>query len=230
MSKLKIFIVISVISVSLSTLAFGQTMNREQLQDFVGQFIENNITLPTQGKMTVSVSSIDPRIIIKPCISSLVANIPQNHNGRNVNVKINCNDPTPWYLFIPARIQMVVPVVVAKSIISKGSRVDESNVIIEYRETRRIRGETLADTTIVIGTRAKRKLSAGAILTKKNICFVCKGSHVTIIAKSDTLMIKTAGIALKDGGIGEQIRVKNESSGRTVTARVSAINKVVINL
>ena len=230
MSKLKIFIIISVISVSLSSLAFGQTMNREQLQDFVVQFLENNILLPTQGKMTVSVSSIDPRIIIKPCLSSLVANIPQNHNGRNVNVKINCNDPTPWYLFIPARIKMVVPVVVAKSIISKGSRVDESNVIIEYRETRRIRGETLDDTTIVIGTRAKRKLSAGAILTKKNICFVCKGSHVTIIAKSDTLTIKTAGIALKDGGIGEQIRVKNESSGRTVTGRVSAINKVVINL
>ncbi|MFT5297117.1 MAG: flagella basal body P-ring formation protein FlgA [Colwellia sp.] len=230
MSKLKIFIVISVISVSLSDLAFGQTMNREQLQDFVGQFLENNISLPTQGKMTVYVSSIDPRIIIKPCLSSLVANIPQNHNGRNVNVKINCNDPTPWYLFIPARIQMVVPVVVAKSIINKGSRVDESNVIIEYRETRRIRGETLDDITIVTGTRAKRKLSAGAILTKKNICFVCKGSHVTIIAKSDNLMIKTAGIALKDGGIGEQIRVKNESSGRTVTGRVSAINKVVINL
>jgi flagellar basal body P-ring formation protein FlgA len=230
MSKLKIFIVISLISLSLSNLAFGQTMNREQLQDFVVKFIENNIPLPAQGKMTVSVSSIDPRIIIKPCLSSLLANIPQNHNGRNVNVKINCNDPTPWYLFIPAKIQMVVPVVVAKSVISKGSIVDESNVIIEFRDTRSIRGETLDDTTIVIGTRAKRKLASGTILTKKNICFVCKGSHVTLIAKSDTLMIKTAGIALKDGGIGEQIRVKNESSGRTVTGRVSAINKVVINL
>jgi flagella basal body P-ring formation protein FlgA len=230
MSKLKIFIIISVISTSLSNFAFGQTMNREQLQGFVEQFIENNIPLPTQGKMTVSVSTLDPRIIIKPCLSSLVANIPENHNGRNVNVKIICNDPAPWYLFIPARIQIVVPIVVAQGIISKGSRVDESNVVIEYRDTRRIRGETIDDTSIVIGTRAKRKLSAGAILTKKNICFVCKGSHVTIIAKSDTLMIKTAGIALKDGGIGEQIRVKNESSGRTVTGRVSAINKVVINL
>ena len=106
MSKLKIFIVISLISLSLSDLAFGQTMNREQIQDFVVKFIENNIPLPEQGKMTVSVSSIDPRIIIKPCLSSLLANIPQNHNGRNVNVKINCNDPTPWYLFIPAKIQM----------------------------------------------------------------------------------------------------------------------------
>jgi flagella basal body P-ring formation protein FlgA len=230
MSILNNFIIISIISASLSNLAFGQTMNREQLQDFVEQFIENNIALPTQGKMTVSVSTLDPRIIIKPYLSSLVANIPENHNGRNVNVKINCNDPTPWYLFIPARIQMVVPVVVAKSIISKDSRVDQSNVIIEYRDTRRIRGETIDNKKIVIGTRAKRKLSAGAILTKKNICFVCKGSHVTLIAKSDNLMIKTSGIALKDGGIGEQIRVKNDSSGRTVTGRVSGINKVIINL
>ena len=230
MSKLKIFILISIITASLSNLAFGQTMNRVQLQDFVEQFIKNNIALPTQGKMTVSVSSLDPRIIIKPCLSSLIANIPENHNGRNVNVKINCNDPTPWYLFIPVRIQVVVPIVVAKSIINKGSRVDASNVIIEYRDTLRIRGEILDDTKIVIGTRAKRKISAGAILTRKNICFVCKGSHVTLIAKSGTLRIKTSGIALKDGALGEQIQVENDSSGRMVTGRVSAINKVVINL
>ena len=70
MTKLKIFIIISVISMSLPNLAFGQTMNREQLQDFVEQFLKNNIPLPTQGKMTVSVSSIDPRIIIKPCLSN----------------------------------------------------------------------------------------------------------------------------------------------------------------
>lgn len=205
-------------------------MSRADLQELVKQFIENNVSQPEQGKMTVSVSALDPRITIKPCTSALAINIPENHNGRNVNVKINCNDPTPWHLFIATKIQMVVPIVVAKSIISKGSRIDESNVTIAYRDTRRIRGEIIDNTNIVIGTRAKRKLTAGAILTRKNICFVCKGSHVTLIAQSDSLMIKTSGIALKDGGIGEQIRVKNESSGRTVTGRVSAINKVVINL
>ena len=215
---------------SISSLALSQTVDREQLRTFTKQFLEKNIAIPAQGKMMVSVSSIDPRIIIKPCLSALVANIPENHNGRNVNVKINCNDPAPWYLFIPTKIQMVVPVVISKSIISKGSRVDESNVTIEYRDTRRIRGEILDDLSSVIGTRAKRKLSAGNILTRKNICFVCKGSHVTLIAKSKSFMIKTVGIALKDGGIGEQISVRNEKSGRTVTGRVSAINKVIINL
>jgi len=230
MSKLKILIIFSLFLASLSSLAYGQTLDREQLQNFVKLFLEENLATPEQGKLTIKVSSIDPRIVIKPCLSSLVANIPENHNGRNVNIKINCDDPTPWHLFIPTRIQMVVPVVVANTIISKGSRVDETNTAIEYRDTRRIRGEVLDDIKTVIGTRAKRKLSTGAILTRKNICFVCKGSHVTLIAKSNHFMIKTAGVALKDGAIGEQIKVRNEKSGRTVTGQVSAINKVVINL
>ncbi len=230
MSKLKIFIIFSLILVSISSLAFSQTMDREQLREFVKQSLEKKINLPAQGKMTITVSPIDPRIVIKPCLSALVANIPENHNGRNVNVKINCNDSTPWHLFIPTKIKMLVPVVVAKSIISKGSRIDKSNILIEYRDSRRIRGEILDDINTVIGSRAKRKLSAGNILTRKNICFVCKGSHVTIIGKSATFMVKTAGIALKDGSIGEQIKVRNERSGRTVTGQVSAINKVVINL
>jgi len=230
MSKLKIFIIFSLILASQSSMVHGQTLDREQLQDFVKLFLEENLVTPAQGKMTIKVSSIDPRIILKPCLSPLVANIPENHNGRNVNIKINCNDSTPWHLFIPTRIQMVVPVVVANGIISKGSRVDETNTAIEFRDTRRIRGEILDDINTVIGTRAKRKLSTGAILTRKNICFVCKGSHVTIIAKSKDFMIKTAGVALKDGAIGEQIRIRNEKSGRTVRGRVTAINEVVINL
>jgi len=230
MSKLKIFIIFSLFLASQSSMVHGQTLDREQLQDFVKLFLEENLVTPAQGKMTIKVSSIDPRIILKPCLSPLVANIPENHNGRNVNIKINCNDSTPWHLFIPTRIQMVVPVVVANGIISKGSRVDETNTAIEFRDTRRIRGEILDDINTVIGTRAKRKLSTGAILTRKNICFVCKGSHVTIIAKSKDFMIKTAGVALKDGAIGEQIRIRNEKSGRTVRGRVTAINEVVINL
>ncbi|TWX54149.1 flagellar basal body P-ring formation chaperone FlgA [Colwellia hornerae] len=230
MSIFKIFIILSLISAFFSNLVFAQTMDREQLQDFVTQFIKNNTPLPTRGKINVSVSTLDPRIIIKPCLTPLIANIPENHNGRNVNVKINCDDPSSWYLYIPAKIKVVVPVVVAKSIISKGSRLDKSNVTVEYRDSRRIRGESLNDTKIVIGTKAKRRLSAGSILTKKNICFVCKGSHVTLIAQSKTLTIKTSGIALEDGGLGEQIGVENEGSGRTVTGRVSAINEVIIKL
>ena len=35
---------------------------------------------------------------------------------------------------------------------------------------------------------------------------------------------------LNSGNIGDQIRVKNSRSGKTVTAQVNAINKVLINL
>jgi flagella basal body P-ring formation protein FlgA len=230
MSKLKIFIVFSLISILMSSASYATTLDREYLKNFVKLFIEQELAPPPHGKMVVTVSSIDPRVIIKDCLSPLVANIPEKHNGRNVNVKLSCNNSVPWHLYIPVRITTTIPVIVAKGSISKGSRIDESNIEIMQKDLSRVRGESLNDQTLIIGARAKRKISNGNVITRKNICLVCKGQHITIIAQSNTFMIKTSGIALKDGGIGEQVRVKNEKSGRIVTARVKAINQVVINL
>jgi flagella basal body P-ring formation protein FlgA len=53
---------------------------------------------------------------------------------------------------------------------------------------------------------------------------------VTIIAKSANFNIKTAGVALQNASFGEQVKVKNTRSGRTITAQVKAINQVIINL
>jgi flagella basal body P-ring formation protein FlgA len=53
---------------------------------------------------------------------------------------------------------------------------------------------------------------------------------VNIIAKSDSFEIKSFGVALDDGSLGEIISVRNKQSGRIVQGQVSAINQVVINL
>ena len=63
-----------------------------------------------------------------------------------------------------------------------------------------------------------------------NVCIVCKGEMVTILANSSSFQIKTNGTALSDGTVGEQVRIKNNRSGKVISARVKAINKVVINL
>jgi len=82
----------------------------------------------------------------------------------------------------------------------------------------------------VIGSKAKRKISKGRAITRKNICMVCKGDNVSIIAHSKHFVIKTLGVALSNGSLGDQIRIKNVRSGKIISAKVKAINKVVINL
>ena len=230
MIYIKLLIIILFVQFTLSFECFANTNNKNNIVDFVQSFVESNIELPTEGKLEVTVPPIDPRLNIKPCLSKLNANIPENHNGRNVNVKIVCNDPTPWQLYIPVKVKSTIPVLVATTVLVKGSVITESNTDIEYRNVNSMRGESVSSVVSVAGGRLKRRLSKGGIISPRNICLVCKGETVTIIATSDDFSIKTKGLALSDGSIGEQVRIKNSRSGRTINARVQSINKVVINL
>ena len=57
-----------------------------------------------------------------------------------------------------------------------------------------------------------------------------KGDHVIISARSGTLSVKMPGEALSDGGLSEQIRVKNLNSNRIIKARVTAPGQVEVAL
>ena len=230
MTNIKLLINIALLYLLMPSNCHAMTLDRAYIENFAKSYIEDNFATPVNGKMEVSVSSIDPRISIKPCTSPLQANIPEKNNGRNVNLKISCADSTSWQIYLPVRIKTKLPVVVASTPISKGSVLDSSNLNIEYRDKLKLRGEIINNIDLIAGARAKRNIVQGRVVNRRNICLVCKGESVTIIAKADNLVIKASGLALRDGAIGEQISVRNKRSGKTVLARVEALNKVVINL
>jgi len=230
MSYFRILSTLLFITALIPLQSYANSTTESQLVEFVETFVKNNIDLPVEGKIEINVAAIDPRITISPCLTKLKANMPENHHARSVNVKVYCKDNTPWQLYIPVRISQKIPVVVTNNILAKGSVVDASNTQLEYINVHNIRGESINNIKMVSGGRLKRRLSKGAVVSPRNICLVCKGETVTIIAKSNDFMVKTIGIALSDGSKGEQVRVKNNKSGRKINARVEAVNKVVINL
>lgn len=225
--------ILLILTLNFSLTSFGSyatAIDRDNLIEFVESFVRSKLETPRDGKIEISLPEIDPRINIKPCESVLKANIPENNNGRNVNVKVYCEDKTPWQIFIPVKVSQEILVLVTQNVLSKGTVIDETNTLTKYINVNRIRGETLDNVALVSGGRLKRRLSKGAVVSPRNICLVCKGETVTIIAKSNDFMIKTVGIALSDGSKGEQVKIKNSKSGRTINARVQSVNKVVINL
>lgn len=230
MSNIKIYLQIPVYFLCCCFALQAQTLSRESLVNFAKEYVEQQLTAPDVGHLQVHIPSIDPRIKIKPCQVPLSANIPENITSRNVNIKISCEDSKPWTLFLPVKVRTMIPVVVTNATINKKTVLDNSNLVVVYKDQKKVHGEVLSDLNQLIGTKAKRNLSIGTKITKRNVCFVCKGDDVTIIAKSNDFMIKTAGVALRDGAIGDKVSVRNKRSNRTVTAQVNAINKVVINL
>ncbi|WP_286233313.1 flagellar basal body P-ring formation chaperone FlgA [Thalassotalea sediminis] len=230
MSKLKIFITFSIFSSLLLSTLNAKEFTREEIKLFAKNYVAQHLPTSQGSKRVITPADIDPRIHIKPCSVPLQANIPENYSTRNVNVKIYCESSTPWNIFLPVRVAEEIPVLVAKIKIAKGTVLDESNVAIEWRPLHQTRGEIIRDPAIVHGARSRRSLTSGAVITRRMFCVVCKGENVVISAITDNLTIKTKGTALANGVRGQQIRVRNNRSGRVITAEVKTINQVVINL
>jgi flagella basal body P-ring formation protein FlgA len=214
----------------LPSISLATTWDRAYIESFAKKHLESNIPAPDDGRISFNVTNIDTRIIIKPCQVPIKANIPENTNRRNVNVNITCDDATPWQLYLPAKIERTFAVVVTTSTIEKGEVLTKENIAIDYIATNKIRGERITDINSVLGSKAEKRIGNERTITKSNICLVCKGDVITIIAKNDNFLIKTKGTALSSGNLHEQIEVKNSRSGRIIKPQISAVNQVTINL
>ncbi len=206
------------------------TWDRAYIESFGKTFLQNKIPPPLDGKISISVAHIDPRIIIRPCQVPLKANIPENISRRNVNIKITCADSNSWQIYLPAKVERTFAVVVATSTIEKGIVLSEQNIGIKYIAKNKIRGEKLTNIKAVLGSKAEKRIGKGRTITRKNACLICKGDIITIIAKTENFMIKTQGTALSSGNLNQQIRVENSRSGRIIKPKISAMNQVTINL
>ena len=200
------------------------------IERFARDFLIEQFPSTDEERVRISVAHLDPRIVIKPCNIPLTANIPEKSNARNVNIKISCDESIPWKIYLSAKVEITKAILIAKSTISKGDKLDESNVELAYIAINKIRGDKLTDTQTIFGAKAKKRIAQGRAISKKSICLVCKGDAVTIIASSKSFSIKTRGVALSSGNINEQIRVRNTRSNKVITPRIKAINQVVINL
>ena len=206
------------------------TWNSAYIESFAKTYLTENIPPPKEGRISIEVSSIDPRVVINSCQVPLQANIPENINRRNVNIKITCADRAPWQIYLHAKVERSFAVVVATNTIEKGVVLSKENIGIEYIPPNKIRGEKLTSIKALLGSKAEKRIGKGRTITRRNVCLVCKGDVITIVAKAKNFMVKTKGIALSSGNLHQQIKVKNTRSGRVIKPKISAINQVTINL
>ena len=230
MPTLKVFLSIVCFIALFPLTAPATTWDRAYIESFAKTYLESIIPTPLDGKISIHVAKIDPRVVIKPCLVPLKANIPENINRRNVNIKITCADSMSWQIYLSAKIERTFAVVVTTNTIEKGVMLSEENIGIAYLAYNKIPGEKLTNINAVLGSKAEKRIGKGRTITRKNVCLVCKGDAITIIAKAASFMIKTKGIALSSGNLNQQIKVKNSRSGRVIRPKISAVNQVIINL
>lgn len=210
------------------TAANENNLTSVELVSQAEQFIINELNPNGDKDIEVTAMPIDDRVHVPNCDSGITFSASQESLIQsNISVKAQCENSN-WYLFMLVKAIEIQPVVVMSSAVSPGTLLTDDNVHVVYMDKKRLRTSTFADIEQVMGARIKRRVASGRPVESKNLCYVCKGDRVVISAGTESMQVKTSGIALEDGNMGETIQVKNRRSSKKVFAKVASTGRVEI--
>ncbi|ALQ08985.1 MULTISPECIES: flagellar basal body P-ring formation chaperone FlgA [Pseudoalteromonas] len=220
-----------VASLSFALPLHAKVFNKDLLQEIAISYVADQIGSTENTKIQLSALPLDSRIPDRTCQNALELLIPSEPPfNRQVTLQIKCNDTQNWSQYVHVRIVEMAPVVIANANLVRGEVITSSHLSIEMKPTHFVRMQYLDNPEILIGSRSKRNIRSGMPILLNQICMVCKGDSVNILANLRGLKIKTTGVALEDGTIGEQIRVKNKKTGKVLNARVDGVESVQVNI
>lgn len=167
---------------------------------------------------------LDARLRLARCDEPLQAyESPGGLKAGNTVVGVACEGSRPWRLFVPVKIALPAQVIALARPLRRGDMITADDLTVRQADLARLRGQYFLDADGLVGQRIKRHVRANAVLTASMVAadrLVERGSRVTILSRAGSIEVSVAGKALRHGGRGDQIRVKNLASGRTITAVV----------
>lgn len=125
----------------------------------------------------------------------------------------------------------VTEVPVLSRIMQRGEVIRDSDIeMIAMREDAVPRNAVL-DKRRIVGQTPRRMISAGVPLGLGDLqppVVVTRGSLVTLLLRTDRMLITAQGKALEDGAAGETIRVRNTRSQATIEGTVTGAGEVTV--
>ena len=111
--------------------------------------------------------------------------------------------------------------------VKRGEIISDGDIEWLAWPTRRMPRDAVVDVADVVGWAAKRSLRAGVPLRERDVqepIIVAKGSTVSLVYRTESMVLTAGGKALEDGAMGSVIRVLNSQSKVVVEARVEGGN------
>jgi flagella basal body P-ring formation protein FlgA len=216
-------------AVTLPDMLIGVT------QGFLEFTVEDYLaTSQTEGRYEIEVKQLDPRLRMPMCDKELTATLesPAIPIGR-VTVKVRCDSTSPWTVFVPAQVRLFRDVVTTTRPLKRAGFIEPGDVMLRERDISLIGQGYFTSTDQTIGQKLTRPTVAGQVLTLVHLEqaeVITKGDQVVITARSGTLSVRMPGEALSNGGLREQIRVKNLNSQRVIKAQVIAPGQVEVSM
>jgi flagella basal body P-ring formation protein FlgA len=176
----------------------------------------------------IEAMAVDERLRLPACATPLQARVERVVQRGQGTVAVSCALPDAWRLFVPVRVTEQVAVLVTKRNLRTGEVLSAADVEVQKQAGTTLPYNYLSDPTQVVGLVVRRTQSAGTVLALgalEHPDVIERGALVELLAGSDAVTVKGAGVALEPGRLRQRIRVRS-SSGRVVEGTVEAAGQV----
>src|SRR5690554_880970 len=197
--------------------------NTRAIEQQVAKFLEQEYQQSAK-KLTIQVGRLDPRLRLAACEEPLQMNLRDpDHSGGSISVQVSCALPQPWAIYTSAQVDLYHEILVARRAIGRGEILNESNVEQKQVNISLQRQGYLIDLQSLEGQVAKRNIRPGETLRQGLLeapLAISRGQTVSLASRSGGITVVTQAEALGNGRVGEQVRVRNLSSERIISARI----------
>ncbi|HAS1786305.1 TPA: flagellar basal body P-ring formation protein FlgA [Enterobacter cloacae] len=165
------------------------------------------------------------------CPEKLAVSLPggDRFDINRLRFDVRCAGPGGWDIPVTVKPDIYLPAIVASATLERGHVITPDSIAIKKLNVSNMRGEYLTQPDDIIGMTVRRRIRDRQAITLQQLeapLLVERGQRVLMIAGQNGVEARTMGEAMKKGRKGEIIKVKNETSGRIVSAIVADVGVV----
>lgn len=208
----------------------GASQVLEAASGFLDRFVE--LQASKGYEITYELGTLDSRLTLADCISGPeVVFSGDPWRSTHPRLMISCDGARPWKIFLSSTVEIRGEAFVAARPLGRGDRLGEEMINRSQVVVNSVRRGAVKDLENLVGMEISRPINAGTVFTPDLVSApdaVERGDHVIITARSGNFSVQSRGKALANGRIGEQVRIENLSSSRTIRARIIAPGHVEV--
>lgn len=215
-----------IFALALIFFTTGHAEQKFQSHNAIYELVKDTVArnINTSAEYEISVLPLDSQLKLPDCPGALEAvTTTESIKAGRTSIGVRCNAENKWSISISAVIKMYETVMVLSRPVERGDLITSQHLAVEKRDVSKLRGDFATQAEQVENKQAARYLPAGAILGLKSVTeprLIKRGDKVIISTTQPAFAIRMNGAAMMDGTKGQRIRVKNENSGRIISATV----------
>jgi len=200
-----------------------QTLAEECLERLFAEYVQAILPNADTAVRQFKVRGLGPLPLGKVHLTTEPRNDRDSIGRVSLKVGVAVDGQSQGKLFLSGWVDRYERIVCARRFLTRDTVLRAEDLCLQRQNISRMPSNLVCAIDLAIGKRLKQTIKSGACLRENMLekpPLIFKGDRVKLIARKGALKVEMLGIARERGARGDQLRVENLSSGKTVIGEV----------